>query len=177
VDEVPVRVPGEQEGGIGLIGGWDVHGANIGLVILNVNVIVSSVGFLYQLALEVTLDRHSIVMVGEGRPSTSFLAAISKDVDSGPSPARTGKAKLASHPMGRWYYCPSCRVAPHAMAKGSVSNRAIEWFDGRHRLPDHAASRMRSAVMPRVRKRWQREMVGMFRLRRERGCRWLRSSS
>jgi hypothetical protein len=36
------------------------------------------------------------VMVGEGRPSTSFLAVISKDVDGGPSPAMTGKAKPES---------------------------------------------------------------------------------
>jgi hypothetical protein len=50
-------------------------------------------------------------------------------------------------------------------------------FDGRFRFPDHAASRMRSAMMPRARKRWLRELVGMFRLRRERGYRWFRSSS
>jgi hypothetical protein len=43
-------------------------------------------------------------------------------------------------------------------------------FDGRVRFRDHAASRMRSAMMPRVRKRWRRELVGMFRLRHERGC-------
>jgi hypothetical protein len=47
---------------------------------------------LYQLALKVTLDRHTTVMVGEGRPSTSFRAAIGEDVDGGPSPAMTRKA-------------------------------------------------------------------------------------
>jgi hypothetical protein len=36
---------------------------------------------------------------------------------------------------------------------------------------DHAASMMQSAMMPRVRKRWRRALVGRFRLRRERGWR------
>jgi hypothetical protein len=35
-------------------------------------------------------------MVGEGPPSTFFLAAISKDVDGGPSPTMTGEAKRES---------------------------------------------------------------------------------
>jgi hypothetical protein len=39
-----------------------------------------------------THRRHTIVMVGEGRPSTSFLAVIGKDVDGGPSPAMTDVA-------------------------------------------------------------------------------------
>ena len=47
---------------------------------------------LYQPALKVTLGRHSVVLVGEGRPSTSFLAAIGKDVDGRPSPTKTGNA-------------------------------------------------------------------------------------
>jgi hypothetical protein len=34
-----------------------------------------------------------IVMVGEGRPSTSFLAVIGKDVDGEPSPAMTVKVR------------------------------------------------------------------------------------
>jgi hypothetical protein len=39
------------------------------------------------------------VVVGKGRPSTSFLAVISKVVDGGPSPAMTGEAK----PKGQQY--------------------------------------------------------------------------
>jgi hypothetical protein len=38
----------------------------------------------------------------------------------------------------------------------------LSGFDGRTRFPDHAASMMRSAVIPRVRKRWL-ALGGMFR--------------
>jgi|ERR1700722_15361535 hypothetical protein len=40
-------------------------------------------------------------------------------------------------------------------------------FKGRARFLDHAAAMMRSAMMPRLRKRCRRELVGRFRLRRE----------
>ena len=66
---------------------------------------------LYQPPLRVTHRSPPVVMVGEGRPSTSFLAAISKDVDGGPEPvlgraigptrgpAMTGEAKPESQPF------------------------------------------------------------------------------
>jgi hypothetical protein len=38
-------------------------------------------------------------MVGEDRPSTSFLGVINKIVDGGPSPAMTGKAEQKSKPF------------------------------------------------------------------------------
>jgi hypothetical protein len=43
----------------------------------------------------------------------------------------------------------------------------LSGFNGRARFPDHTASRIRSAVMPRVRNRWRRKSVGTLRLRRE----------
>jgi hypothetical protein len=49
----------------------------------------------YRPPLKVTLGRHSVVMVGAGPPSTSFLAAIGDDVDGRP-PAFAG-ACFAHH--------------------------------------------------------------------------------
>ena len=56
-------------------------------------------------------------------------------------------------------------------AVGFVSDRAIEVGRVKRTTGDQAASRMRSATIPRVRKRWRRALVGRFRLRRERACR------
>jgi hypothetical protein len=57
----------------------------------------------YRPPLKVTLGRHSVVMVGAGPPSTSFLAAIGDDGMAGPrpspghaSPTMTRKAKPES---------------------------------------------------------------------------------
>jgi hypothetical protein len=55
------------------------------------------------LPLRVTHRSPPVVMVGEGRPSTSFLAAISKDVDGGPSPTMTGEASRRVNHFGAWY--------------------------------------------------------------------------
>ena len=53
---------------------------------------------------KLTYSIAPLVMVGEGRPSTSFLAAISKDVDGEPSPTMRGEAKPDNfNHSGRWY--------------------------------------------------------------------------
>jgi hypothetical protein len=49
--------------------------------------------------LAVTRRLRVVAMVGEGRPSMSFLGAITQVVDGGPSPAMTGKAEPKSQPF------------------------------------------------------------------------------
>jgi hypothetical protein len=53
------------------------------------------------------------------------------------------------------------RLCQGSCQRGGLSNTTL--------IGDHAVSMMRSAMMPRVRKRWRRALVGRFRLRRERG--------
>jgi hypothetical protein len=88
-------------------------------------------------------------------------------------------ASLVASPLGLRRMALAIGMIAAGQAVGGVLSviAPLSGFDGRTRFPDHAASRMRSAVIPRVRKRWRLELVGMFRLRRERGYRWLRSSS
>jgi hypothetical protein len=80
-------------------------------------------------------------MVGEGRPSTSSLALISEDVDSGPSPAMTGNAEPERQPFPPSVSHAHCHRSPHSdpRPKGCLAKPTVF---GRHNAAARVGPRL-----------------------------------